>query len=101
VPNLLVETLNTATDADRVARHLNVMTFLAAYAHEEAATLTAVRDQARAWYTAEGFAAHAPTYLYENGHVEAALGYVGIEGAPARTLAALGIRTEHRSPRAT
>lgn len=99
IPNLLVETLMTAADAERVAWHLAVMMFLATYAHEEAAALTTVRDEACAWYAAEGFAAHAPIYLFENGWAEAPVGYTNVEGVPPRTLAALGIRTEQRSPR--
>lgn len=101
IPNLLVETLNTATGEERVERHLAVMMFLATYAHEEAAALTTVRDEARAWYAAEGFAAHTPIYLFENGWAEAPVGYTNAEGVPPRTLAALGIRTEQRSPHTT
>lgn len=101
LPALLIETLGTEDPEDRVGWQLAIMAWCVEYVEDEAATLTQVKAEARAYHAAEGFAAHAPIYLYENGWAEAPVGYTNVEGVPPRTLAALGIRTEQRSPHTT
>lgn len=69
-PSVIVESLITEAAASRVAWHLAV--FKAAAAQ----SAPSVPAASRAWARREGFAAHAPVFLYEGGHQTAPVGYV-------------------------
>lgn len=91
---MLVESDTTAPAESRVLWHLEAVRWLLEYGVDGAATAAAL---APAWARGEGFAAHAPVFLYENGYQVAPLGYVmPADAVSPRVLELHGIRTHER-----
>ena len=90
-PMVLAETRITDTPLSRVANALTVLQ--SAYAWAQVRDLQSVRVAARVWNRGEGFAAHVPVWLYENGYQAAPVGFrIRYGDVPWSVLGAHGIR---------
>lgn len=73
-PSVLVESrISTGSDDARVGWHVTAMN--AVIEDAQTADLAAVSSESARWARGEGFAAHAPVFLYENGFRTAPVGY--------------------------